>query len=294
MDLEKIKTFCHLMENKTLVETAKITDLSISGVQRQITSMEEELGIKLFQKQNRLLKATPEGDRFYQHGLKILGDYEKALQELTMTSDELIGDFIINGTTTSVASWLTVDLSQFIQENEKVRFVIMGDDRPVRLLKNECDVFIRPKVVDEAEFEQRFVFNFTFNLYASKSYIQQNGLPETVEDLQKHRVLADGRPTSLVHGGINWHLSYLPHDYRNLIYISSGLGILMAIERGLGIGVISSYGSAKSNEELVKLLPDINPYSVDIYMIYPRNTLKRAHIDKMYQYLSRLYGSTPN
>lgn len=279
--IDKMKTFCTLMEHKTLVEAAKVTKLSVSGVQRQITALEKEVGVKLFEKQNKLLKATHDGDVFYQHCLKILAKYEAALQEVGKKPDELMGELTINATTSSVASFLVSDLSQFIRDNPKIRFVIAADDRPIRQLKSECDVFIRPKDSDSPEYEQKFLKTFFFKLYASKDYIKNHGRPETIEDLNKHRIIVYDKISALWFNDMNWHLSSLPKDYRDLVFINSGLGILKAIEGSVGIGVISDYGSSE-NDALVDLFPSLPPYTVDIHLIYPKNSLKRATIEKLH------------
>lgn len=281
MDLDKIKTFCLLIEHKTLVEVAKITKLSISGVQRQITSIEDELGVKLFQKQLRLLKPTPEGDRFYQHCLKLLDDYEIALSEVTRDPDDLIGELTISATTSSVASWLMEDLCDFIKENDKIRFIISADDEPIRFLKNVCDVFMRPLDNDSPEFESRFFKTFHYYMAASKEYLKSHGPVETIEDLAHQKIIVYGKVASQWYTDMNWHLSYLPKDFRNLIFINSGLGVTNAVENGIGIGVISDYAIDKSDRGLVKILEDLTPHSIDIYIIYPKNSLKKAQIDKM-------------
>jgi DNA-binding transcriptional LysR family regulator len=292
MDLEKIRTFCLLMEHKTLVETAKITKLSISGVQRQIATLEEALGIKLFQKQQRHLKPTPEGDRFYQHCVKMLEGYDHLIEGLSQPSDELMGELFINATGSSIGSWLTEDIANFIKQNPTVRFVLVADDRPVQQIKNECDVFIRPKIEDLGDLEQRYLRTFSFLVYASKDYLKEHGVPQRPEDLVHHKVIAYGKLHGLAQHGLNWHLDYLPHDFRNMVYINSGLGILKAVERSVGIGVISSDDYSQVPEDLVRLFPDVTPHTVDMYMIYPRNTLKRNHLDSLYAYLRKKYGGS--
>ena len=275
------------MENKTLVETAKLTKLSVSGVQRQISSMEDELNTQLFVKQNRLLKPTPEGDLFYEHSLKIIDLYEKALSSTQKKDFDLHGEFVINASTSSVASWLMDDLKDFIEKHNQASYVIQADDRPIRQIKNECDVFLRAQDFDSAEFEQKKIKNFCFKLFASEEYIRKYGTPKDLKDLNHHKILVYGTPKILQHNELNWHLAYIDNIHHNTIFINSGMGILRAIESHLGIGIISTYAGKNSQTKLVDILPNENKHSIDMYMIYLRNTQKKAHIEKLYEHLTQ-------
>lgn len=291
MDIDKLDTFCLLMEHKTLADVATRKKLSVSGVQRQIASIEAEIGHKLFEKRHRLLKPTGKGEVFYQKSLDIIHEYKQALKDLDEGSAELTGSLVINSTPTAVSSWLASDLGSFINQNPNVRLSLFGSDKSIEQLKTECDVFIRPEEPKLHGFEQKPVKTFTFYLYASKKYVETNGYPKDIDDLEKHKIILYGSEKNMSIGGVNWYVKYLPQKFQNYVFINSGLGILKAIESSVGIGAISEYGiNTYTKSQLVKVLPQLMPYKVDLFFIYPKNSLKKRHLENLYQYLKSLYA----
>src|SRR6185436_12849833 len=56
--------------------------LTQSAVSRQIQSLEESLGTKLFERRTRALLLTEAGHRFYQVTQEVLGELQEATQKL--------------------------------------------------------------------------------------------------------------------------------------------------------------------------------------------------------------------
>lgn len=290
MDIDKLKTFCLLMELKTLPEVSKVTRLSTSGVQKQITALEKELGHKLFMKQKKNLKPTIEGENFYRSSLKLIEDYEEALKNLKKISHELTGTFVINSTPSAIGSWLLEDLKDFIQHNSQVQFIFLGDDSPIENLMNQCDVFIRPSSEVPPLFEKKNLRRFSGFLYATKEYFSSRPLPEKPEDLKNYRIIAHGTERQLLRQGINWHLDYLPRGFQNILYVNSSLGVLKAIENSLGIGIATDFGIEALKNDVVKVLPNLRSKEVEICIVYAKDSLKIQHINMLYDCLIKRYG----
>lgn len=290
MDIDKLKSFCKLIELKTLPEVANVTGLSISGVQRQISTMEKELGYKLFEKKNKLLRPTRNAENFYRECLHIIRAYEKAVVNLGSETKPLEGELIINATQASVSTWMIDDMAEFIASHPEIQFRLRGDDAPVNHLLAYCDLFIREQQDElDKSIVQRFLRSFQFQLYASENYIKKNGTPKTINDLKDHTLIVQGLPNQKLHQELNWYIEFIPQHLQKMIFINSGHGVLRAIEDSLGIGIASNFAEINSKATLIKVLPQMKPKTIDIYLMYPQDTKKLEQINALYNYLIYSY-----
>lgn len=285
MDIEKLRTFCALIEHKTLQEASKVRQLTVSGVHRQITSLEAEVGKKLFEKQQKWLKPTQEADTFYGYCLDIIKKYDNALAQLKHDSHDFSGQLTINAPTSALDSWLMEDLSGFIHKHPDIHFTLIGDNGPIEKSLNEADVFIRSEPMSSFSWDSLPLRDFTFNLYASTDYLAQKGQPLTPDDLKNHRIIFQGSQAKPLHTDLNWHLQYLPTGYRNILTVSTGLGVYMAVKNSIGIGSISAEAIRKDAQLIQCVLPQLQSFTRTAYLSYAKDSTKTALVTKLYDYM---------
>lgn len=290
MDIEKLRTFCAMMEHKTLSEVSKIRRLTVSGVHRQIASLENELGKKLFEKHQKWLKPTTHATLFYTHSLKIIEDYDHALQALNEENEGLIGEFSINASTTSMDTWLMEDLSGFMNSHPDLSFNLIGSNKRIAKIMNEADVFIRTEKMNSAGWECWPLREFHSNLYASREYIDENGAPQTAEDLKEHRIILQGSPSQPLSADLNWHLSYLPSGYKNTVLVNTGLGVYTAVKNSVGLGIVTVEWIRDKGNDLVPVFTRTKSDGLPVYFVFQKNTAKMKAITKLYDYLKKLYS----
>ena len=78
MELRQLNSFCQIVQSGTLKEAARRCFLTPSAVSQQIKTLEQELGLKLFELKGRKLALTPKGENFYLDAKKILDTVHEA------------------------------------------------------------------------------------------------------------------------------------------------------------------------------------------------------------------------
>ena len=68
--------------------------------------MEEELGVSLFERDNRSVALTPAGERFRRHARELLSQWDDIRQSLLEDSDELRGELSLYCSVTASYSFL--------------------------------------------------------------------------------------------------------------------------------------------------------------------------------------------
>ncbi|WP_455662614.1 LysR family transcriptional regulator [Pradoshia sp.] len=106
MELSWLQTFLTAAECGNFRKTAELLYISQPSVTVHIHHLEEELGVKLFDRERQRVKLTKEGRRFIIHAKRILDDCEKGMEDmqsfhqrymakLTIAISPLIADTIL-------------------------------------------------------------------------------------------------------------------------------------------------------------------------------------------------------
>lgn len=82
MDLRQIRSFVAAYEEGSINRAAQRLNTAQPSLSVQLRTLEDSLGVKLFERHARGVRATPEGSRFYEHCLGILGGIENAEQDM--------------------------------------------------------------------------------------------------------------------------------------------------------------------------------------------------------------------
>src|SRR5215813_8998660 len=72
MELRQLKSLCFIVKHGSLKEAAKRSFLTPAAVSLQIKSLEQELGVKIFELKGRKLSLTAQGEVFYYEARKVL------------------------------------------------------------------------------------------------------------------------------------------------------------------------------------------------------------------------------
>jgi LysR family glycine cleavage system transcriptional activator len=111
-----------------------------SAVSRQVQQLEEQLGVKLFERRTRALLLTEAGERYYRDVGKALA----LLREATATVRTRTSPVVRVTTTVTFASlWLVPRLTGFQAEHEDVSIHVVADNMVRELERHDIDVAIR-------------------------------------------------------------------------------------------------------------------------------------------------------
>ncbi len=85
MELEQLRTFLTVAETKSFTRAAERLFVSHSTVSRAVSALEEELGDRLLERDNRVFGLTPAGERLCERSrqlLELADDIENELRDI--------------------------------------------------------------------------------------------------------------------------------------------------------------------------------------------------------------------
>jgi DNA-binding transcriptional LysR family regulator len=163
-----------------------------SSVSRQISALERALKVPLFHRHARGLILTEHGDVLFRAAQEIRQRLDATRQRLTETSERPAGSLKVTATIGIGGIWLARRIAEFLDLYPEVRIELILTNDELDPAMREADVAIRLRRPVQPDLIQRRLFTIHYHAYAALSYIERFGEPETLEDLDHHRLVTLG------------------------------------------------------------------------------------------------------
>lgn len=288
MDWDKLKVFHAAADAGSFTHAGEQLNLSQSAVSRQVSALEQELGVSLFHRHARGLILTEQGELLYRTAHDVFLKLEAARAKLTDSRERPHGELRVTTAQGIGNHWLTPRLGEFIDLFPEIRVTLITTDEELDLSMREADVAIRLRQPTQPDLIQRKLFSVHFHAYASPEYLKRFGTPTKFEELDHHRiVLLGGSIVPSYLQNRNW-LIEVGRDNKDprqpQITISNILGVLRACQRGLGIALLPDY-LVEENGGLVQLFSEEDAPALDAYFVYPEELKNVARVQAFRDFL---------
>ncbi|MGK0441576.1 MAG: LysR family positive regulator for ilvC [Pseudohongiellaceae bacterium] len=113
MDTKQLQLFVHLAESLHFAHTAEHMHMSASSVSRAIVRMEEELGQRLLERDNRSVRLTSAGKQFQEYAMQSLAQWQRFSASVAQDEVHISGEVSVFCSVTAVHSVLADVLEPF-------------------------------------------------------------------------------------------------------------------------------------------------------------------------------------
>jgi len=145
MNTKSLQLFAHLAKSLHFGRTSEAFHMSPSTLSRHIKQVEEEIGYLLFNRDNRSVQLTIEGEHFYQYAKENLAQWQRFQHSLNHNSEQLTGSISLYCSVTASYSFLYDILSDFRELHPKIEMKLhTGDPAPAlsRVMDGHEDIAI--------------------------------------------------------------------------------------------------------------------------------------------------------
>ncbi len=281
MDIHKLEIFINLVETSNYTRTAKALHVTQPTVTHDIKAIENEIGVKLFNRNKRYVSVTVDGKAFYQKIKPIINNYYSAVQDVQKKNLENDSKITIGYSYTPfndiyVPQWI----NKFQKKYPNIRFSIMSlnhNELKQHLLSNEIDIVLTTGN-DAKDFEN--IKSYRLETESFKAIVpRSNPLSE-----KKMLSLTDFKEQRMLYLDNNWaaiDLINLQDEIRhvnkhlNITYANnlSSLNVLIKGQQGIALGLYCLYPKL---EPYLKYVPvDWKP-TVDFVVVTQKNSEKKS------------------
>lgn len=265
--------------------------ISQPAISKTISEIEEFYHIMLFERRNKTLLLTPNGQRLYEYACAVLNMMEKmdqAMREDTRVELVRVGASITTGT--SILSDISVAF-QHIHPNAKVIATIDNTDVIEReLVDSKLDIAIVEGEINNHSLTTEPLGDTEIVLVVNRLHPLYEKEPITAEDLQDMDFIVreEGSKTrarfsmEIENLGIRWNPTWSCHNTQT---------IKNAVDAGLGIGVLSKLSVRKrllsGRFRALKVFPE--PLMLHLYIAYRKNQYMPATLESFKSFIIRQY-----
>ena len=290
-----MKVYCSVVENDSLAGAARSLNVSPSVVSKQLSALEDRLGVRLLNRTTRRISVTQEGTAYYESCKRIITDVAEAENAASSAHAAPRGLLKITAPVTFAHRHLTPHLPKFLDMFPEVEVQVQVNDRVVDLVDEGIDLAIRiSQLKDSSLIARRLAPNRRY-IAATPEYLKKNGTPNAVDDLKEHRLITwpPGNPLNDWHFLINGIERIM--KVNGAIAVNEGDGILTTLLAGGGLGMTQEFlaGPYVREKKLVPLLEEFVREDNPIYAVYPSNKHLSPKVRAFVDFLVKIYSPTP-
>lgn len=195
--LDDLALFARVAALGTLSAAARERDIPVSQVTRALNRLESACGARLMRRTTHGLSLTDEGDTLLQHGLRMLETAQEIQADLHGRHSEPSGWVRVGVSATVAESIIAPSLPMLYQTYPRLHIEVLADDRLADMAREGVDIAIRTAAVHSETLVARVIGSASRSLYASPTYLAQQGTPTIPEDLERHHLIGNSRASAM-------------------------------------------------------------------------------------------------
>ena len=287
LDWDKLRIFHAAAEAGSFTHAAEELHLSQSAISRQVSALEQDIGVPLFHRHARGLIMTEQGELLYRTAHDVLLQLEAARVRLSETTDKPSGRLRVTTTVGLGSGWLTERMQEFTELYPDINIQLLLDNEEVDVTMRHADCAIRLRQPQQPDLIQRKLFTVHMHVYASPSYLNRYGKPEHVSDFDNHKIITFGEPAPNYLLDVNWlEVAGRPTGNPRIpqLQINNIISIRKAAKLGIGIAMLPDY-MVEHDDGLVQLNVDSDVPSFDCFFCYAEEMRGSAKLQAFRDFL---------
>jgi len=280
MDWDKLKIFHTVAEASSFTKAATVLNLSQSAISRQIQTLEHELKIKLFERHARGLVLTENGKYLFQTAHDVIAKLKDVEVIFSDEKDKLKGKLTVTTVVSFGTTWLTPRIKEFMDLHPEIEIELIFDDRELDLSTRQADVAIRMRRPKQLNLIQKKFVDFNYHIYGSNEYLEKNGYPKILKDLDKHKFITYGKGAPSPVYNPDWVLKLGAKEgkkRKSVMKVNSVYGLLLAVQSGVGLAALPDY-ITHNIPNLTKVLPEEPGKPTETHFVYPASLKNNARL----------------
>ncbi len=294
VNLEWFRTFKAIYEKGTLTAAAQSLFISQPGVSLHLSSLETNVGLKLFERIGKKMVPTEHGKVLYNALLQPIEQLEAVEQKFQRSTVKGIPSLTIGMCFETFQHLLEKHLHSF--DFNVITLFSDYQNLMQQLLAGTVDLIIVPQQLDASEIEQTPLFEETIVLIASKD-IDQNEFRE-IEKVGNKKAIQEwllthkwyGAATDHTHFNRFWQNNFKTSpNFRQNFIVPNFNSIIRSLELGSGLAIVPDFlcREAVEQQKLQILWHGTTPTRNQLYFAYRKNSIYKPQIGQILETINK-------
>ena len=289
------KALLQVIESGSFSAASDVLNLSVATVARQVTSLEDRLGVKLLNRSTRALSLTEAGVLYSQRIGELMHEFDTIKREVSTFQKDVKGRLRVHLRHSAGTQMIVPALPKFLQAHPDLKLEVTLTDERADLVTHGIDVSVWLGKLEDSSLIVRKLNAGRRIICCSPSYLEAHGAPASPEELSNHNCIiyraksydsawrlksADGSVSINVSGNLESESSAVL-----LISALNGVGLAMLQE--------TMVRQAIAKGELIDVFPGYEVSSTDaavaLYAVYSGRKKTSPKIRAFVDFLVRLF-----
>ncbi|MCE2596431.1 LysR family transcriptional regulator [Motilimonas cestriensis] len=290
--LKAMQLYVRVVELGSFSRVAEQLGTSKSMISKQISQLEDNLGVRLLQRSTRRLQMTELGEDYLVSCREILKRLEDTEVQLQASQHSAKGRLRINVPMALGSTVLAPALAAFMKQYPQIELDVELSDMAQDLLEHNFDLGLR---VASREFDSAYVgkkiTKFSYSICASPEYLATHPTIQTPQDLQQHHCF---EYSYFRHKNL-WPVGVDPVPIAGPLKANSSVFLLEMIKQGLGIGYIPRFICHRALQagEVVEILDDATKPIMTLFALYPVRQYTPPKVKYFIEFLEAWFEGHP-
>lgn len=289
-----IPIFVAVVESGSFSLAAERLGMTKSAVSKRISSLEENLGTRLFHRSTRKMTLTEAGEQFSDYARNALFVAQEGINATTLHQGKPKGTLKINAPMTFSRLHLVPYLKEFLDLYPEIKVILSMDDKLVEMIEGGYDVSIRIGALKDSSLVAKKLAKCNSVICAAPTYLEKHGIPSTPNDLKVHNCMY----YSLFQAGVEW--TFYHGDEKHKIepkgnfMVNNSDAICEMLLQGLGICQMPTF-IVQKHLDAGRLTQILHQYELPehyIFAVYPERRHVPEKVRVFIDFFEKKLGST--
>ncbi|WP_267550012.1 LysR family transcriptional regulator [Rhizobium rhizogenes] len=261
------RTFLAVLQQGSLSAAARDLGLTQPTIGRHIDALEAAVGAELFTRSQQGLLPTDTALVLKPYAETLASTTAALLRAASSSRDRVTGTVRISASEVIGTEVLPSILTELQAGYPELIIELSASDAVEDLLQREADIAVRMVEPAHEALLSRHIGIIPLGFFAHRKYLERYGMPESTEDLQRHKLIGFDRQTAYIR---MMRKRYPIFDGITLAFRSDHtIAQHNALRAGLGISFLH-IPLARRDADLVRLLPEIE-LPLDTWVVMHEN-----------------------
>ncbi|MDT0576248.1 LysR family transcriptional regulator [Croceicoccus sp. F390] len=248
-----VRVFLAVADAGQLGHAAQKLKLDPTTLGRRLKRLEQRLGVTLFERTRSGQVLTEAGEALLTKA-EGMAELARMIDEVAVSHSGISGTLRLSVSEGFGSQFLTPYLNSFAQQHPALTIELVANSGFLSPSRREADIAVMLSRSKAGPVLCKKLSDYRLRLYASRSYLEQHGTPETPADLEHGHTLVSYVPDLLYAPELNY-LDDFHAGLESQIRSSSINAQHRLVEAGAGIGVLPCFIADKSTN-LVVVCPE--------------------------------------
>ena len=276
-NVKTMRLFLTVVKNGSLSGAGRQMGLSPASVSRQISALEDDLGVRLLNRTSRRLSLTEAGQVYLERAERLIQDMDELRDAVGQLAVRPRGSLRVQSRISLGTQYVAPLIPAFLAKYPDLKIDLWLTDNDLDLVEHGIDLAIRTGDIADTTLVGRRLASSPRVICASPEYWAIHGKPATPEEIRAHNCLTYryefGAPAAL------WQFRTDKGQFTNLqvsgnFQTNNGEALRVAALSGLGVALLPAWtvkDHLKSGT-LERVLPDfettVSDLDFGIYAVY--------------------------